>query len=183
MTTRTRSPRHYAPGRGPRDRTRERRPVRRPNRSSAGPPRARSVAALDRSLRALRLEVIEWGLAGGHPVGADAVSAVLATKAARAPEPMALFTEDVITELLWVDVHAWCAEHRIPAPPLVAATLHALIDLLAHERALVPGSDPVDVLHEAIDAAGGASIDQPAAGGDRADRALPVGLFARLDPA
>lgn len=94
-------------------------------------------------------------MARGRPVDADAASAVLAAKVARAPEPVELLDDDIVTELLWVDVFAWCGDHGVPPPTAVAATLHTWVDQLASVGRLAPGSDGVDALHDAINAAGG----------------------------
>ena len=86
---------------------------------------------------------------------ADAASALVSAKAARRPEPIRRFNDDIVTELLWVDIFAWCNERGVCAPSAVAATLHAWVDQLAAHGCLAPGSDPVDVLHDCINAAGG----------------------------
>ncbi len=136
-------------------------PGRRPRRHRPGPHgarqggRARDVARLDPNLRALRRDLLAFGVARGRPVDADAASAVLAAKVARAPEPVELLDDDIVTELLWVDVFAWCGDHGVPPPTAVAATLHTWVDQLASVGRLAPGSDGVDALHDAINAAGG----------------------------
>ncbi len=94
-------------------------------------------------------------MARGRPVDPDAASALLAAKAARAPEPLTLLDDDVVTELLWIDVFAWCADHGVAPPTAVAATLHTWVDQLGSTGQLTTTSDPVDALHDAINAAGG----------------------------
>lgn len=139
--------RHAAPRRA--------RIARRAGRARSGGSRARDVARLDPELRARRRQLLAFALAEGRPVDPDAASAVLAAKAARWPEPVELLDDDVVTELLWVDVFAWCGDHGVPPPSGVAATLHTWVDQLASAGRLAPASDPVVALHDAINAAGG----------------------------
>ena len=116
---------------------------------------ARSVARLGPELRAIRRDLLAFAVEHGHPADADAASALLAAKEARAPEPLSRLDDDIVTELLWVDIFAWCNQHGVPAPRAVAATLHTWIDALATTGALTADSDPVGSLHDSVNAAGG----------------------------
>lgn len=67
-------------------------------------------------------------------------------------------TDDVISDLLWIDILAWCRAHQVDTPTRVPATLHALVDFLAETERLAPSADHPSDLHATIDAVGGTAV-------------------------
>ncbi|MDH3753679.1 MAG: hypothetical protein OEU32_07385 [Acidimicrobiia bacterium] len=121
--------------------------------------RARAILLPDEGLRAWRTDLIAWTLAEGRSLGPDAATAVLGVLGERGGPGIAI-TDDLITELVWVDVLGWCNAHRVDAPTRLATTMHTIVDHLDARAALGPGSDSVGELHECIESAGG--FDAPA---------------------
>jgi hypothetical protein len=122
----------------------------RPPRPSALP-----VSLLDPAARRVRVEVVRWALAHGRPLSADALTAVLAAKAARGSEPTARWQVESVRELVWSDVLHWCRQCGVAVPARLPETLWTLLDWLEATGGFAPGSDPLALLREPLcDSAG-----------------------------
>ena len=103
--------------------------------------------------RALRAEFLRWALVSGRSVDADAAAVATAVLDPMGREPVVL-TDDLLTEVVWIDAALWCDDHAVDLPAEFASTLHALIDFSAAALLVHPNSDTVDHLHSAIVEAG-----------------------------
>lgn len=112
--------------------------------------RARDQVQLSPSSRALRRAVQAWALANGTPVNVDALSMVLAAKVANHVVPVALFTEDMVWQLLWIDVFTWCANRNLDVPDDIAVTLWAVLSYLDEVDGFHADSDPVAELRSPL---------------------------------
>lgn len=112
--------------------------------------RARDHAPLSPLGKSLRREVLISGMSSGATVDPDALSAILSAKSMNHRVPLTLFTEDIVWQLLWVDVHQWCSRRRVPVPESVPHTLWNLLSHLHDTQQLASGSDSVELLHGPI---------------------------------
>lgn len=112
--------------------------------------RARDHAPLSPLGKSLRREVLVSGMSSGATVDPDALSAIMSAKSMHHRVPLTLFTEDIVWQLLWIDVHQWCSRRRVPVPESVPHTLWNLLSHLHDTQQLAPGSDSIELLHGPI---------------------------------
>lgn len=112
--------------------------------------RARDHAPLSPLGKGLRREVLISGMSSGATVDPDALSAILSAKSMHHRVPLTLFTEDIVWQLLWIDVHQWCGRRRVPVPESVPHTLWNLLSHLHDTQQLALGSDSIELLHGPI---------------------------------
>jgi len=89
-------------------------------------------------------------MSSGATVDPDALSAIMSAKSMHHRVPLTLFTEDIVWQLLWIDVHQWCSRRRVPVPESVPHTLWNLLSHLHDTQQLAPGSDSIELLHGPI---------------------------------
>ena len=116
-------------------------------------------ALLCPSLRSLRSRTLSSSLSLGTPVRPDTVSVVLAAKADRFLEPVEVWLEETVRELLWVDVLAWCEHHDLELPLDVPEALWAVLRVLEADGLLGGDSDRIDTLRRPLLEFGGLGRD------------------------
>lgn len=121
-------------------------------RRRSDPRRARAVGTPP-ARRQLRLELWRWALCEGRSIDVDA-GVVLSELLACDHDAPTLVTEERLTEVVWVDAVQWCNERGVRLPSGFASAVHTFVDFLAATGRLHPHSDPVDELHDLVDAVG-----------------------------
>lgn len=119
----------------------------------------RHLAQLSRPARTLRRQILAEGLASGSPVDANALSAILAAKIVNHPVPVNLFTEDMVWQLVWIDVFAWCANRGLRLPDDVPETLWTLLNHLHASGELHEQSSPIAELRGPLQSSAGLGSD------------------------
>jgi hypothetical protein len=129
------------------------RPIaRRPGRPNGIRRAARDVAATA-PVRARRADLLRWALANGRSVDRDSVSVIIAVLHARNGRRL-LLTDDLVTELVWIDAVHWCETHCVDRPSGFATSMHALVDFAFSSGWAHRDSDLADELHAVIEAVG-----------------------------
>lgn len=100
-------------------------------------PHVRTVTTLPADLRQLRRDALEWALAHGRRVNADALTLVIAARlAAGGPDGALRWTAEDVESMVWIDALSWCDQHGAAPPPCLADSLATWIEfLLARELA------------------------------------------------
>lgn len=125
----------------------------------AGDPehQVRNVTLTPSALR-LRTQVLRRGLATGVPIDIDALTAVLGAKMSGDARPVNHFTEEVVWQLIWVDVFAWCTNRGLDVPDGVLDALWALVNHLEEIEGFHPDSESFEDLQLPLLSSGG--LDQ-----------------------
>ncbi len=131
--------------------------VRSPGRPGGARRSARSVAATA-PVRARRADLLRWALANGRSVDRDAVSVIVAILHSTGGRRV-LLTDDLVTELVWIDAMHWCDDHGVDPPSGFATTMHALVDFAFASGWAHRNSDGADELHAVIEAVGAPAPD------------------------
>lgn len=139
---------------------------RRPVRRGDARRRARDVV-VSAPVRARRSAFLRWALANGRRIDGDAASVIVAELHRHGTRRIRL-TDDLLTELVWIDAVQWCDDHGVVRPDGFADTMHAMVDFAATSGWSHRDSDPVDELHAVIQAIGAPS------GGDRHRSSVPT---------
>lgn len=99
------------------------------------------MAQLTPTARRRRRDILVASLAAGRPVDADVLAVVMAVKAEREDVAVECWTSELVWEMLWIDIAAWCERNGFEVPEGCPEALWALINHLADEKALVKGSE------------------------------------------
>lgn len=134
-----------------------------PNRGRARGSRYRQQAQLSSESRRLLHDVLCGRLAAGQPINADAVRVILAARQTNHSRSAHWFTSELIWQLVFVDIVAWCRTRRLAVPEQIPAALAAIVLQLHVSEQLDAASDPIGELLNAIDECTG--IDSSAIAG------------------
>lgn len=126
----------------------ERRGSRRQRTSQS---RYRRAAQLNNESRRLLHDVLCARLAAGKPINADAVRVILAARQTHHVGSVSRITSELLWQLVFVDILAWCRNRRLEVPDHIPAALTAIVMQLHTTGQLDSSSDPIGELLHAID--------------------------------
>lgn len=104
-------------------------------------------------VRARRADLLRWALANGRSVDRDAASVIISVLHAMNGRRL-LLTDELVTELVWIDAVQWCDHHGVDRPSGFATTMHTLVDFAFTSGWAHRNSDSTDELHAVIESVG-----------------------------